>query len=343
MPVPFILGAIAAVAGVTGVGAGAYGAKKMYDANETMKSAKSLYDASIKSLENEQEKTCQVMDKLGYFELEILKSFDNFSNLLEKIQNKPEFKEIQIGNYTIPEFTPEKLKEVSIGAATILTSITGLGTGIAGGIAASGATTAAVMSLAAASTGTAISSLSGAAATNATLAFLGGGALSAGGGGMALGATILSASTLGVGLLVGGAITALSGSKMTDKADKAYEQAYKVKEESEKISIRLKEIANVGSIFYNSLEKINTIYISYVDHLNNIINKENKIDWLNYTNEEKKIVETTILLVGVLYNMCKVKLTIDDGNDSNIKKVNSSEIDLAISNAEDAFNAVIGL
>lgn len=46
--------------------------------------------------------------------------------------------------------------------------------GTAGGFAASGATTAAVMALGTASTGTAISTLSGAAATNATLAALGG-------------------------------------------------------------------------------------------------------------------------------------------------------------------------
>ena len=42
-----------------------------------------------------------------------------------------------------------------------------------------------------AGTGTAISSLSGAAATNATLAWLGGGTLASGGGGMAAGAFVL--------------------------------------------------------------------------------------------------------------------------------------------------------
>ena len=43
-----------------------------------------------------------------------------------------------------------------------------------------------------ASTGTAISTLSGAAATNAALAWLGGGALAAGGGGMAAGEAFLT-------------------------------------------------------------------------------------------------------------------------------------------------------
>jgi hypothetical protein len=57
------------------------------------------------------------------------------------------------------------------------------------------------MAFGTASTGTAISSLSGAAATNAALAWFGGGAISAGGGGMAAGATVLGLTTAGVGVV----------------------------------------------------------------------------------------------------------------------------------------------
>lgn len=58
-----------------------------------------------------------------------------------------------------------------------------------------------------ASTGTAISSLSGIAATNAATAWLGGGALAAGGGGMALGTTVLAAiPPLGIAAAAGAAI-----------------------------------------------------------------------------------------------------------------------------------------
>ena len=81
------------------------------------------------------------------------------------------------------------------------------------------------MAIGTASTGTAISSLSGVAATNATLAALGGGSLAAGGGGMALGTAVLGGATLGVGLLVGGVIFNVTGSKLSDKADEAYSQA----------------------------------------------------------------------------------------------------------------------
>lgn len=55
-----------------------------------------------------------------------------------------------------------------------------------------------------ASTGAAISGLSGAAARNATLAWLGGGSLAAGGGGMALGSTVLTGLNVGVGIFAVG-------------------------------------------------------------------------------------------------------------------------------------------
>lgn len=61
-----------------------------------------------------------------------------------------------------------------------------------------------VGTLGVASTGTAISTLSGAAATNATLAWLGGGALAAGGDGMALGTAVLGGLVAGPALLTAG-------------------------------------------------------------------------------------------------------------------------------------------
>ena len=60
-----------------------------------------------------------------------------------------------------------------------------------------------------ASTGTAISALSGAAATNAALAWLGGGALAVGGGGMAAGNAFLALAGP-VGCAIGTAITLLT-------------------------------------------------------------------------------------------------------------------------------------
>jgi hypothetical protein len=81
-----------------------------------------------------------------------------------------------------------------------------------------------VTALASASTGTAITSLSGAAATNAVLAFLGGGSLASGGGGIAAGAIVLGGITAGafasVGALTGGILLSAHGAKALTRAKK---------------------------------------------------------------------------------------------------------------------------
>ena len=157
-------------------------AKKMKEANDTMKSAQAQHERNQARFEKQNASTNAIMDRLGKLELEILDSFQKFSDTFEKIQNRPQFKEYSQEGVTLPQYDPEELKKVSVGAGVLLGGLGGAAMGTAGGFAASGAAAAAVMALGTASTGTAIASLSGAAAVNATLAALGGGAIAAGGG-----------------------------------------------------------------------------------------------------------------------------------------------------------------
>lgn len=86
-------------------------------------------------------------------------------------------------NYEMPNEETSQAWKYMFGAA-----------GVGGGAAVAGGSilTALATTFGTASTGAAISSLSGVAASNAVLAWIGGGAVAAGGGGMALGSTILS-------------------------------------------------------------------------------------------------------------------------------------------------------
>jgi hypothetical protein len=90
-----------------------------------------------------------------------------------------------------------------IGAAhrSAAIGMAGIGVGVLG---ACGVMNAAIF-FGTASTGTAVSTLSGAAATNAALAWLGGGTLAAGGGGMAMGSIVVT----GGGAAIGIAVTAI--------------------------------------------------------------------------------------------------------------------------------------
>ena len=237
MPLPLFLGIAAAVAAAGGIGTGVHGAVKMKGANDTVKSAGERHNKNIQRFESCNSRTAGSMDALGKLELDILASFQQFSDMFEQIQNRPSFKEFACDSVDLPHYDKEEISKVSVGAGVLMGGIGGAALGTAGGFAAAGATTAAVMALGTASTGTAIASLSGVAATNATLAALGGGAIAAGGGGIALGTTMLGVTTLGVGLLVGGVIFSITGSTLSHKAKKHMKKCLQQKKRLTKFAL----------------------------------------------------------------------------------------------------------
>lgn len=334
MPLPFILGAAAAVAAIGGVGSGIHGAAKMKEANDTMKSADSRHKKNIKRFDDTSAATNKAMDKLGALELEILHSFDDFSNTIEKIQNRPQFKEYKKDGVNLPKYDKEKLKSVSVGAGVLLGGLGGAAVGTAGGFAAAGATTSAVMALGTASTGTAIASLSGAAATNATLAALGGGALAAGGGGIALGTTILGATTLGVGLLVGGVIFNVTGSRLSDKADEAWAQMEKAEKKIDTACTYLNDLKSAATKYTASVTKARDKYKEVFGYVSCAVNILKKTDWNDFSEEERIATQNSVLLVSLLYKMCQVSLVNKATNDNDINSVNHRAIDESIKNAE---------
>lgn len=340
MPLPFILGVGAAVAGVTGVGSGIRGAVKMKDANDTMKMVEKQHNRNTTRFEENSKITNKKMDELGTFELNILKSFDTFSDIIEKIQNRLEFKEYKMEGVQLPKYDAETIKEVSVGAGVLLGGLGGAAVGTAGGFAAAGATTSAVMALGTASTGTAIASLSGAAATNATLAALGGGALSAGGGGIALGTSILGAATLGVGLLVGGAIFNVTGGKLSDKAEEARKQVEKEEKTINKICLYLEQLNVAANRFYETLRCVKQMYDETIAKMKYIVYDLEKTDWNMFDEREKMQVQNAVLLVQLLYKMCQVSLVNKAENEDGMNSVNQKEINNTIDSAEEVMRKV---
>lgn len=338
MPLPLILGAAAAVAATAGAANAYHGVKQMKDAKDTMRLAESCHKQNIERYEIQNNSTSSVMDMLGTKELEICKSFGDFSDVFEKIHNRPEFKEPDKSGDEIPKFDNKKLKEVSIGAGVLLGGIGGAAVGTAGGFAAAGVTTSAVMALGTASTGTAIASLSGAAATNATLAALGGGAIAAGGGGIALGSAVLGAATLGVGMLVGGIIFNITGSKISDKADESWEQMKKAEEKINMICLYLNELEIAAKSYIETLLKVNKVYSEHFRKLRNLVIIQNKKDWNYFTKDEKTLVENTILLVNLLYRMCTIAFVKQNPDKDGLNEINYIEIDNTVSKAKICLN-----
>ncbi len=323
MPLPLILGVGAAIAGITGVGSGVHGAVKMKEAKDTMKSAEQRHQENQLKLEKKYEITSQYMEDLGKQELGILSSFNEFSELFEKIKNRPQFKEYEKDDIRIPEYDKEELKEISSGASAALGSAVA---GVAGGFAASGAVTLSV--------GGSLGGLvaGGMAVQNATLAAIGGGAIAS--GSVALGTAVLSAATLGVGLLVGGVAFSLTGSSLSDKADEAWDQMKCAEKEINGICSYLNELSSTARKYNSVLERVNIVYKRYLLKLKNLVVIQGKTNWDDFSDSEKQETKNLELLVGLLYEMCKTPLVLKSSDEKGMNKVNDMEIKRTINNAE---------
>ena len=327
MSISVLLLGASALAGAAGVGGIAKGGSQVVKANSTMKELQVQHQQNLARLEKRNKECVRDMDKLGRKELEILKSFQEFSNVFEKIKNRPEFDKIQKQGVCLPQYNGEELKKASVGANTLLGGLGGAAAGTAGGFAASGAATAVMMALGTASTGVPIASLSGAAATNATLAALGGGSLAAGGGGMALGTTVLGAATLGVGLLVGGVIFGITGGKISSDAKKAQKEIEKETLQTEEICNYLLDLQGTANRYGRKLDEVSGMYHEHMEKLKWMVVMQGRADWDWYTEPEKRLVNNTALLVKLLYNMCKVELVQKSEEEDAVNTINTTGLE----------------
>lgn len=197
------------------------------EAYQTRKSSKSikeaseeLYDVTFKITESAREKLNNTISEFGSFRLVSLqKSTGRFLGMLKDMKQNNSIKEYEIlEGVGIDNQEVQKMKGIDMATSKALKSSATIGAlGAAAAMGTPTLVTGAVSALATASTGTAISSLSGIAATNATMAWLGGGSLAMGGGGMAAGATALATitagATAGVGLIAAGLIASTYYSK----------------------------------------------------------------------------------------------------------------------------------
>lgn len=216
MVLPFILLGAAVAAGGFGIGKGARAVGRVNEAKGLQEQAHARYEVH-KALVEKSRVSCQsALETLGKRKFQVMDTeMRRFAVEFGKLKN------VRLTDVPsmaqIPEAELQSMEQPSIG----LDAIDGLKTLVASG--AAGATAGfvsygAVGALATASTGAAITGLSGAAAANATLAWFGGGALSAGGLGMAGGAWIL-------GSIVTGPVLAIGGMVMSAKSKEALANA----------------------------------------------------------------------------------------------------------------------
>ena len=105
MPLPIVLlgaaGAAAKVAAAAaaagGIGAAIHGGKKIKNANDSIKAAQARHDQNIARYHEQNEMTTAELEKLGRYELNLVRNFQTFADLYEKNRVRQCQKEIGIG------------------------------------------------------------------------------------------------------------------------------------------------------------------------------------------------------------------------------------------------------
>ena len=189
------------------------------------------YEGAQKVTDTARNNLNSTINEFGKYRLETLhNTTGRFLGILKDMNRENRVKEYELlDNIGINTESIQKMERLDMEATTALKSSATVGAlGAAAAMGTPALVTSAVGALATASTGTAISTLSGAAATNATLAWLGGGSIASGGGGMAAGATVLSGLTMGatagVGIIAAGLIASTYYSKKLTEAKEYQKQ-----------------------------------------------------------------------------------------------------------------------
>ncbi|MEC4814075.1 MAG: hypothetical protein SAK29_12500 [Scytonema sp. PMC 1069.18] len=218
MPIPFILGAIAIGSAVFGGVKATEGISNMNQAKEIGENAQKRYEYFVKEVQADWEVTNNLATEYGQLQISIIKNtIGRFVEFIERIgqRNKKSEKEFLEG---LDGISVQQVQEYKAAVMETEQFFLGGAKAVGAAVAGYGGAMGLATSVGVASTGTLIGSLSGAAAWNATLAWLGGGSLAAGGGGMALGSVVLGGITVGPAVLIGGFVLAGEGEKALTKA-----------------------------------------------------------------------------------------------------------------------------
>ena len=315
MPLPIVvLGAVAVASGI-------YGAKKIADAKADKTEASIVNENAQRKaknaenkLNNKRKEVKYSIEKLGRLKVKLLstsikKFVDDFSKIKGiNLKKTSGIKELQNLYGTDIEF--KELQKKSNEAYDIARpGLSGMGAGIAMAYGAYGV--AGIIGTA--STGTAIGSLSGAAAMNASLAWLGGGAISAGGLGIVGGMSIL-------GGLVAGPALAVGGSLFASRARTALNEAYTYDSKAESfcsqvktISTSLENIRKRAEQLTVLLNKLDSYLVKYVYDMHVIIRNKG-VDWDIYTVSEQQKIARCMITAQTMKKVLDTRLLADNGS-----------------------------
>lgn len=79
--------------------------------------------------------------------------------------------------------------------------------------------------------------------------------------------------------------------------------------------------------------KVDSFYQIHLSELNHLVNDLKQTEWMEYSESERLLVNNTVLLVGLLYQMCSIQLILTQENEE-LDQINKSAVEKEISDAE---------
>ena len=229
-------------------------------------------------------------------------------DILERLDKKASQK-LREGLETVDVSLPESLgdfKQQVFDADVLIKSLGAVASGVSAGAGAY----AAVGLLGTASTGAAINGLAGAAAHNAVMAWLGGGAIAAGGGGMAAGALVMGGIVAAPALLIGGFVLASKGEQALTEA-RAHEA---------KVNVQIAQVDSIHSFISKVGDRIFELHDlcwrinARVETVITSLEKRGRIDPAKP--EHVKLFQQAMLLTRALSEIMKVPVI--EGKDAKL-------------------------
>ena len=161
------------------------------------------------------------------------------------------------------------------------------------------------------------------------------GGVAAGG---AIGAAAMGTGTilaLAPGALLGGVVLCAVGAKMLHRSAENIKMARNIESDVDAILTYYEDLNKAAKRFHKSFEKIKNPYLKYVRKVQKVVDR--KTDWNKFSKSEKLVVENAIRLAQLLHRMCSVQLTTLAPKEIAQEKVNTSEINRAIADANFVF------
>lgn len=314
MPIPIILGVIAGGTALYGAVKGVSGAMDHSKAKDINADARFMVDEANQNVEKQRNNTSNTLEKYGKRKLSAFDGIiSDFLQTFGRLKNVETIHTPELDKLGIGDFSNQSLAGLRSDYQTLQDAGLGLGAGLGSGAALAFGAYNGTMLLATAGTGTAISSLTGVAATNATLAWLGGGTLAAGGGGMALGTMVLGGIVAGPALAIFGHILGNKGEEALNNARSNMEQARTIRDEVTLTVNKLQAIAQVTTLASETFQKIGIELRRSIDALKEVIATDGD-DYQKLNRQSKETVLRSVKFAQLIKAMIDTPILDKDGS-----------------------------